>query len=128
MRLVLGRPATPAGGVAMNVVSLTRRVTGIGRLLFFDWAFSSLGRLIGLETDGVADVDAHDQMRAALQVEAAADRLRGDLGRNDGGDEDRRGQRGSDTTFHNRLLFKISSRKKAKRLLRRIAGDDSGDR
>ena len=65
-----------AGSVATNVVSFTRRVVGIGRLVFFACAFSISDRLIGLEADGVADVDAHDQMRAALQVEAAADRLR----------------------------------------------------
>ena len=76
-----------AGSVAMNVVSFTRRVTGIGRLVFFACAFSISARLIGLEADGVADVHAHDQMRTALQVEAAADRLRVVVGRDHRGGE-----------------------------------------
>src|SRR5207253_5303552 len=59
--------------------------------------FQRFHRLIGLERDGVADVHAHDEMRAALEVEAAADRLGITLRRDD---RDREDHEDRDDQYH----------------------------
>ena len=60
-----------------------RRVAGAGRLFFVRLRLERFHGLIDLEADGLADVHAHDQVRAALEIESAPDRLGVALRRDD---------------------------------------------
>ncbi len=78
--VVLGDRLVPAGrriggkdGDEGRVVHALRRRDR--KVALFRLCLEHFRRLIGLQAYGIADVHAHDQMRTALQVEAAADRL-----------------------------------------------------
>ena len=78
--LVLGRGhAFRQGDDERGVVHAARRRNR--QVVLLRLHLQRFRRLVGLEPHGVADVHAHDQMRTALQVEAAANRLRVVFGR-----------------------------------------------
>ena len=71
----------------MKDVSLTRRVAGAGMLCVAGLRAERVHGLIDFEAHGLVDVHPHDQVHAALEVEAALDRLGVVLRRDDGDGE-----------------------------------------